>query len=36
MNKMIFPLMVITFSCSKDVKAIGDKEDSIYCDKCNL
>ena len=28
--------MVITFPCSICVKAIGDKEDSIYCDKCNL
>ena len=28
--------MVITFPCSISVKAIGDKEDSIYCDKCNL
>ena len=28
--------MVITFLCSMCVKAIGDKEDSIYCDKCNL
>ena len=25
--------MVITFPCSICVKAIGDKEDSIYCDK---
>ena len=28
--------MVITFPCSIYVIAIGDKEDSIYCDKCNL
>ena len=28
--------MVITFSCSICVKVIGDKEDSIYFDKCNL
>ena len=28
--------MVITFPCSICVIAIGDKEDSIYCDKCNL
>ena len=28
--------MVITFLCNICVKAIGDKEDSIYCDKCNL
>ena len=28
--------MVITFPCSICIKAIGDKEDSIYCDKCNL
>ena len=28
--------MVITFPCSICGKAIGDKEDSIYCDKCNL
>ena len=28
--------MVITFPCSICVKATGDKEDSIYCDKCNL
>ena len=28
--------MVITFPCSICVKAIGDKEVSIYCDKCNL
>ena len=28
--------MVITFLCSICVKAIGDKEDSIYFDKCSL
>ena len=28
--------MVITFSCSICVKVIGDKEGSIFCDKCNL
>ena len=27
--------MVITFPCSICVKAIGDKEDSIFCDNCN-
>ena len=32
----MFPFMVITFLCSICVKAIGDKEDSIYCDKCNF
>ena len=28
--------MVITFPFSNCVKAIGDEEGSIYCDKCNL
>ena len=28
--------MVITFPFSVCVKATGDKEDSIYCDECNL
>ena len=28
--------MVIAFPCSICIKAIGDSEDSIYCNKCNL
>ena len=28
--------MVMNFSCSMCVKLTGDKEDSLYCDKCNL
>ena len=28
--------MVITFPCRICVKAICDKEDFIFCDKCNL
>ena len=28
--------MVITFACSICTKTIGDNDDSIYCDKCNL
>ena len=28
--------MAIIFPCSICVKAIGDKEDPIYCDKCKL
>ena len=28
--------MVVTFTFSICVKAIGDKGDSIYCNKCNF
>ena len=36
LNHLIFPFVVITFPFSICVKAIGDEEGSIYCDKCNL
>ena len=28
--------MVIAFTCSICTKAIGDNDDSLYCDRCNL